>query len=240
MPFDGQRPHAPQRARRAGRRAGDRRRARRAVDVALSRLRGQRIELPAASSSSTTATTPTRCRCAPPSTISPRPRPGAASPCSATCSSSGPTSARFHAEIGEHARAAGVDLLVTVGPLRRAAGRRASASATPCADAQAAAARASRGCSAPGDTVLVKALARRRPRGRRRGAGRRVMGEVLIAGTASLLICVFLSPTLHRLPARPRVRPAHPRGGPRGPPREGRHADDGRDHHLPRDLGRRS
>ena len=35
-------------------------------------------------------------------------------------------------------------------------------------------------------------LARDRPRGRRGGARR--MGEVLIAGTASLLICVFLSP----------------------------------------------
>src|SRR5262249_12790910 len=36
----------------------------------------------------------------------------------------------------------------------------------------------------------------RRPRGRRRGpsGSRRVMGRVLIAGTAALLICIFLSP----------------------------------------------
>ena len=86
-------------------------------------------------------------------------------------------------------------------------------------------------------------LARRRPRGRRRGArseAGRLMGEVLIAGTAALLICIFLSPEVHRVPARARVRPAHPRGGARGPPREGGHADDGRDHHLPRRSRSRS
>ena len=77
---------------------------------------------PAASSSSTTATTPTRCRCAPPSTTSPRPRPGAASPCSATCSSSAPTRRASTREIGAYARDAGVDVLVTVGPLARAHG----------------------------------------------------------------------------------------------------------------------
>ena len=48
------------------------------------------------------------------------------------------------------------------------------------------------------------------------------------------------APALHRVPARARVRPAHPRGGPGGPPREGGHADDGRDHHLPRGLACRS
>ena len=42
---------------------------------------------------------------------------------------------------------------------------------------------------------------------------------------------------VHRVPARARVRPADPRGGPAGAPREGGDADDGRDHHLHRDLG---
>src|SRR5207249_8964662 len=39
-------------------------------------------------------------------------------------------------------------------------------------------------------------IARRRAGGRRRSAGngRGLMGEVLIAGTASLLICIFLGP----------------------------------------------
>ena len=45
-----------------------------------------------------------------------------------------------------------------------------------------------------------------------RGRGRPLMGRVLIGGTAALLICIFLSPEVHRVPARARVRPAHPRG----------------------------
>ena len=99
---------------------------------------------------------------------------------------------------------------------RRAGPRARSSPATPCWS------RRSRGV---GLEVVAQAL------------GRRVMGEVLIAGTAALLICIFLSPQVHRVPARPRVRPAHPRGGAGGPPREGGHADDGRDHHLPGDRG---
>ena len=41
-------------------------------------------------------------------------------------------------------------------------------------------------------------------------------------------------PEVHRVPAPARVRPEHPRGGTRGPQDQGRHADDGRDHHLAR------
>ena len=43
----------------------------------------------------------------------------------------GPDEARFHAEIGAHARAAGVDVLVAVGPARRAPGRRLRRGASP-------------------------------------------------------------------------------------------------------------
>ena len=84
-----------------------------------------------------------------------RRRARAAWPCSATCSSSGPTSGASTSELGAHADAAGVDLLVTVGPLaaaiaerfggeahavrRRRRGRRARARA-----------------AAAGDVVLVK------------------------------------------------------------------------------------
>ena len=82
-------------------------------------------------------------------------------------------------------------------------------------------------------------LARCRAGGGRRSAGRgcRLMGKILIAGTASLLICIFLSPKfisfLHEREFGQNIRPE----GPRGPPREGGHADDGRDHHHRRDRG---
>ncbi len=104
----------------------------------------------------------------------------------------GPDEDRFHAEIGAHARQAGVDVLVAVGP-RAAHFADGYGEVVALPDAQAAAA-AVRDLLAPGDTVLVKGVARRRPRSGRPGAGRRLMGEVLIAGTAALLICIFLSP----------------------------------------------
>ena len=78
--------------------------------------------------------------------------------------------------------------------------------------------RSSASCWQPGDTVLVKALARRRPRGRRRGAPGHgaAMGEVLIAGTAVAADLHLPRRRSSSSPARPRVRPAHPRGGPEG------------------------
>ncbi|MBA2349137.1 MAG: UDP-N-acetylmuramoyl-tripeptide--D-alanyl-D-alanine ligase, partial [Solirubrobacterales bacterium] len=63
----------------------------------------------------------------------------------------GPDAAAHHAAIGEHARAAGVDVLVAVGPL--SAGLAADHTV---ADAEAAAALLP-GLLSPGDTVLVKA-----------------------------------------------------------------------------------
>ena len=214
-----------------------------ALDVTLQRAarRAASSSSAAASSSSTTATTPTRCRCAPRSTTSPRRRPRrAASRCSGTCSSSGPTSASYHAEIGAARGERGVDVLVAVGPLaahdargvrrrvargRRRRGRRRRSLAE---------------LVAPGDTVLVKGVARRRARGRRRRAcarrrtpdGRGPHRRHGVAADLHLPVA-----EVHRLPAQPRVRPAHPRGGPAGAPRQGGHADDGRDHHLHRDLG---
>jgi UDP-N-acetylmuramoyl-tripeptide--D-alanyl-D-alanine ligase len=67
----------------------------------------------------------------------------------------GPDEGRFHVEIGAHARARGVDLLVTVGPLaaRMAEGFGGRVEALP--DAAAAAARVP-ALIEPGDTVLVK------------------------------------------------------------------------------------
>jgi UDP-N-acetylmuramoyl-tripeptide--D-alanyl-D-alanine ligase len=68
----------------------------------------------------------------------------------------GPEEHGFHREIGAHARARGVDVLVTVGPLAAAmADGYADERAHSVADARAAATLL-KGLLAPGDTVLVK------------------------------------------------------------------------------------
>jgi UDP-N-acetylmuramoyl-tripeptide--D-alanyl-D-alanine ligase len=76
----------------------------------------------------------------------------------------GPDERRFHAEIGEHARADGVELLVTVGPLARE--MRGDHAVDTAADA----AKLVRELVRPGDTVLVKAS---------RGVGLEVVAEAL-------------------------------------------------------------
>jgi UDP-N-acetylmuramyl pentapeptide synthase len=68
----------------------------------------------------------------------------------------GPEARAYHAEIGRHARAAGVDLLVTVGPLAASIGDAFDGHARAFADADEAAALV-RELVEPGDTVLVKA-----------------------------------------------------------------------------------
>jgi UDP-N-acetylmuramoyl-tripeptide--D-alanyl-D-alanine ligase len=68
----------------------------------------------------------------------------------------GPDEVRFHEEIGAHARAAGVDLLVTVGPLAAAMGP-AFGGETLALDRADEVAAALRPRLAAGDTVLVKA-----------------------------------------------------------------------------------
>jgi UDP-N-acetylmuramoyl-tripeptide--D-alanyl-D-alanine ligase len=87
----------------------------------------------------------------------------------------GPDERRFHAELGAHARDAGVELLVTVGPLAQHIGAgRAGGAVHAVADA-AAAAELVPGLLEPGDTVLVKAS---------RGVGLEVVGQALRARTA--------------------------------------------------------
>jgi UDP-N-acetylmuramoyl-tripeptide--D-alanyl-D-alanine ligase len=76
----------------------------------------------------------------------------------------GPDERRFHAEIGEYARAAGVDLLVTVGPLA------CDMHGDHAVDTAAEAATLVRELVQPGDTVLVKAS---------RGVGLEVVAEAL-------------------------------------------------------------
>ena len=146
---------------------------------------------------------------------------GGASPCSATCSSSAPTRPRFHREIGAHAaRARRRRCSSPSGRCARrtadAFGRRRGARAR--ADAGEAAALRPRARARPGDTVLVKAS---------RGVGLEGVAEALATGRARRLadgrgpdrghrLAADLHlpvAEVHRVPARARVRPAHPRGG---------------------------
>ena len=113
----------------------------------------------------------------------------------------GPDAARFHEEIGAHAGAGGVDVLVTVGPLAAgmAAGYARRRRRAPRRRRRGGGRRARRRARGARRHRAREGLARRRPRGRRaapaqRGGGLAAVGEVLIAGTAALLICIFLSP----------------------------------------------
>ena len=83
----------------------------------------------------------------------------------------GPDEVRFHEEIGAHAAAVGVDLLVTVGPLARAMGP-AFAGEVIAVDRAADVAPALEPRLAAGDTVLVKAS---------RGVGLEVVAQELAA-----------------------------------------------------------
>ena len=145
----------------------------------------------------------------------------------------GPEAARFHREVGALAADAGVALLVAVGEHAGdyAAGYGGGRCAGPPTPSEAAA--LVPGLIEPGDVVLVKAsrgvgLERvTRPSTEQRDQDI-VMGEILIAGLASLLDLDLPRAEVHPVPARARVRPAHPRGRPGRAPAEGRHADDGR------------
>jgi UDP-N-acetylmuramoyl-tripeptide--D-alanyl-D-alanine ligase len=137
------------------------------VEVTLSELRGQRIELPGG------VTVVNDCYNANPMSMR-----AALTDLAATAPGRrvavlgdmlelGPESGRFHAEIGDHARSAGVDLLVTVGP--RAAAMQGDHAVADAAEAAAIVPELLEG----GDTVLVKAS---------RGVGLEVVAESLLAG----------------------------------------------------------
>ena len=107
----------------------------------------------------------------------------------------GPGAPGYHREVGAHAREAGVDLLVGVGEPARDYDPDELVGA-PEEAAELLAAQLERRRRRP-----RQGLALGRPRGGRRGAGgildaegRGLMGEVLIAGMAAMLICIFLGP----------------------------------------------
>jgi UDP-N-acetylmuramyl pentapeptide synthase len=87
----------------------------------------------------------------------------------------GPQEGRFHAEIGAHAAAAGVDVLVTVGPLAARMGDEFAGEHHETADAAGAAALVGE-LLRPGDTVLVKGS---------RGVGLEVVAQGLQAAAAA-------------------------------------------------------
>ena len=101
----------------------------------------------------------------------------------------GPGAPAYHREVGAHARAEGVDLLIGVGEPARdydpdeLVGDPAEAAELLAAQLE------------PGDTILVKGS---RSAGLETVAetpgGAALMGEVLIAGMAAMLICIFLGP----------------------------------------------
>jgi len=86
----------------------------------------------------------------------------------------GPEEAGYHEQIGDHARVAGVDVLVAVGPLAAHMGERFDGELHRVEDA-AAAAELTRELLRPGDTVVIKAS---------RGVGLEVVAEHLLAATA--------------------------------------------------------
>jgi len=87
----------------------------------------------------------------------------------------GPQEAHYHAEIGTYAAEAGVDVLVTVGPLAARMAATFAGEAHAAADAAEAAGLA-RELLRPGDTVVVKAS---------RGVGLEVVAQTLQAGAAA-------------------------------------------------------
>ena len=150
----------------------------------------------------------------------------------------GPAEDDHHRDVGAYAATAGVDVLVTVGPravkmLDRydgesyAVGDAARRPRWPASWSARATSCWSRARAASGSRSWPRPSPPRSPAdGRGPDRGHRLAAHLHLPVAE-----------VHRLPAPARVRPADPRGGAAGAPRQGGHADDGRDHHLHRHRG---
>ena len=145
------------------------------VDVQLSALRGERVELPggAAVLNDCYNANPLSMRAALVDLADQTP-PGRRIAVLGDMLELGPDEVALHQAIGEHAAVSGVDVLVTVGPLAAAMAEPFGGEAHAVADAPAAAQLAA-GLVQPGDLVLVKAS---------RGVGLEVVAEALLGAAA--------------------------------------------------------
>jgi len=147
-------------------------------EVELSVLRGQRIELPGPLLviDDCYNANPMSMRAALDDLVASAPRSGRRIAVLGDMLELGPDTDRFHVEIGAHAREAGVDVLVTVGPLAALMGP-PFAGERHAADDAAAATALVRELVVPGDTVLVKGS---------RGVGLEVVAQGLQAAGAEI------------------------------------------------------
>ena len=145
---------------------------------------------------------------------------------------------RLHREIGAYARARGVDLLLTVGPLASEMGKEEGEwGGCLLRSRRRGGGEAAGEAAAHGRCRAREGFARHGTGAGRAGArtGReRLNGPHPDRGDGGAADLHLPQPEVHRVPAPARVRPAHSRGGPRGAPREGGHPDDGRGDHLHR------
>ena len=146
------------------------------LEVELSALRGQRIELagPVLIIDDCYNANPMSMRAALDDLVASAPASGRRIAVLGDMLELGPDAARFHAEIGSYAREAGIEVLVTVGPLAALMGPPFGGEQHATDDASAAAALL-RELVAPGDTLLVKGS---------RGVGLEVVAQHLQAAGA--------------------------------------------------------
>ena len=150
----------------------------------------------------------------------------------------GPAEDEHHRDVGAYAATAGVDVLVTVGPRAAKMLNAFDGEGYAVGTAQEAAALAGRPARRPATCCWSRARAASASRSwprrwrRQRADGRGPHRRHGLAADLHLPLA-----QVHLVPAAAGVRPADPRGGPAGAPRQGGHADDGRDHHLHRDRG---
>ena len=103
----------------------------------------------------------------------------------------GPEEVAAHRELGAYAASSGVDVLVAVGPLSTLLSEAFGGEIASSSPTRPRRRRWPRGSSRRATSCWSR---RRAGSGWRRSRRRWPVGEVLIAGTASLLICIFLSP----------------------------------------------